>query len=88
MMAKMTATDFQVWVISARRSERLLYHDGLLMRDRFLNERVNELAKAAMEASRVGKVMLVQTRIEWPSPKGTPQEKQADPACGYYAIKL
>lgn len=59
----------------AARGERVLYHTGLLMRDRQRNPVLNDMAAAAWTLYERGEALLFQKR-------------SSDGACDYYIVKV
>jgi hypothetical protein len=71
----MTAKELFDALNRATRGERVLYHTGLLMRDRQRDEVLNETAAAAWAEWLRGAGLLFQRRV-------------SDRACDYYIVKV
>lgn len=59
----MTLEQFKRWIRKAEHGDSVVYHQGVLMRDRQLHKDPKLFAEAAYEAYERGEVALVQKRI-------------------------
>lgn len=59
----LTGDQFIAALARARKGDRIAYHVGLLMRDRFFNVEVESVAQASWRAHMDGKVLLMQQRV-------------------------
>lgn len=74
----MNRNDFVQAIQTARKGNSFVYHRGLLMQDRELDENVDKTARAAWALYAAGKCTLVQRRIADAYPS----------ACAYIAVRL
>lgn len=70
-----SAREFDAVAGSMKRGQILIYHTGLLMRDRQANETVNSIASRAWSAMEAGDLTLVQRRA-------------SAGVCDYFAVRL
>lgn len=70
-----SAREFDALLCSMSHGQALVYHEGLLMRDRQTDDNVNAIALRAWRAHEAGVVALVQGRL-------------GPGVCGYLAVKL